>query len=257
MLIDCPKCGTRFRISGDKLRPEGTRLKCSSCGHVFRGSVYDAMTEKGETRGRQQAPSSRSASGLEGIGEESAQARGKRRKWPWLAVLLLLLAAAIGYMFFSGMTARISFLQEPSRTTTTGLDQRSESDGAVKDIALRNVSQYMVQNKHIGSLLVIEGRAVNSSDGPKKGIKLQATVFDKQGQKLRSKEFFCGKSVSLAQLQSFRKKELQTAFSSDLARLSERKRVDKGESLPFMVIFFSPPQEMAEFSLRVLGARPA
>ncbi|MCF8085533.1 MAG: zinc-ribbon domain-containing protein [Desulfohalobiaceae bacterium] len=255
MLIDCPKCGTRFRISRDKLRPEGTKLKCSRCEHVFQGTVYDALIEEGETREDHSYPS---VSGLDGIGgEEQGRAPRRKRKWLWLLVVLILVAAAVGYMFLSGITARISFLQEPPRTAETGLDQRLASEEAVQDITLRNVNQYMVQNKHIGSMLVIEGKAENESGGPKTGIRLRATVFDQQGNKLRSKEFFCGKSVSLAQLQSSSKKELESAYTSDLARLKERQRVGAGEAVPFMVLFFSPPQEMAEFSLKVLGARLA
>jgi hypothetical protein len=221
--------------------------------------VYDAMIEEGETRQQRQSRSSSSVSGLEGLGEEEQQGRAPRgkRKWLWLVALLVLLAAALGYVALSGLTARIGFLQGSPKPAETQLDQRAGNKEAVQDIALRNVSQYMVQNKHVGSVLVIEGKAVNESGGPKKGIELRATVFDEQGKELRSKEFFCGKSVSLAQLQSFSKQELESAFTSDLARLSERQRVGTGESVPFMVLFLSPPQEMAEFSLRVLGARVA
>lgn len=258
MRIDCPKCGTRYRIGGDKLRPEGTKLKCSRCGEVFRGSPNDAVPEQGETQKGEQFFSASSFSDLEDIGvDEQGRSPRRKRRWLWGVLLLVLLAAALGYVLLSGTTVRISFLQGPSRTAETGLDQRVDSKEAVREITLRNVSQYMVQNKHIGSMLVIEGKAENGSGGPKKGIQLRATVFDEQGNKLRSKEFFCGNSVSLAQLQSFSKKELESAFSSALARLKERDPVETGEAVPFQVIFFSPPRGMAEFSLNVLGARAA
>jgi predicted Zn finger-like uncharacterized protein len=36
MIAACPKCGTRFRIDANRLRPEGARLRCSRCEAVFR-----------------------------------------------------------------------------------------------------------------------------------------------------------------------------------------------------------------------------
>jgi predicted Zn finger-like uncharacterized protein len=38
MIAACPKCGARYRIERGRLRPEGTRLRCSRCEAVFRVS---------------------------------------------------------------------------------------------------------------------------------------------------------------------------------------------------------------------------
>ena len=38
MIAACPKCGARYRIEREKLRAEGTRLRCSRCEAVFRVS---------------------------------------------------------------------------------------------------------------------------------------------------------------------------------------------------------------------------
>jgi predicted Zn finger-like uncharacterized protein len=35
MIAACPKCGARYRIDAEKLRPEGARLRCSRCEAVF------------------------------------------------------------------------------------------------------------------------------------------------------------------------------------------------------------------------------
>jgi predicted Zn finger-like uncharacterized protein len=36
MVAACPKCGARYRVERERLRPEGTRLRCSRCEAVFR-----------------------------------------------------------------------------------------------------------------------------------------------------------------------------------------------------------------------------
>lgn len=33
--VQCPSCGTRFRVDAQQLRPEGTRARCSYCGYRF------------------------------------------------------------------------------------------------------------------------------------------------------------------------------------------------------------------------------
>ncbi len=264
MLIDCPRCWTRYRIAADKLRPSGTRLKCTRCGLVFRGSVYDAMSEPGESREEQLGASSKEFPDWEGIEEDSGRTGKKRRGWLWLLFgLLLAAAAAYALLFATGARLQLSFslsqggpLEASGAAADTELVQRPGKEEAARDIALRNVNQYMVRNKHLGSLLVIEGRAENESRGAKKDIRLRATVFDRQGEELRSKEFSCGSEVSLARLQSSGKSELKSVFADSLDQ-SGGTRIPAGDAMPFMTVFFSPPQEMAEFSLRVLQAAEA
>ncbi len=35
MIIQCPKCHTRFKIGEDKLKPEGIKVRCAKCHHIF------------------------------------------------------------------------------------------------------------------------------------------------------------------------------------------------------------------------------
>ena len=35
MIISCEKCGTRFRLKDDAVKPEGIRVRCSLCRHIF------------------------------------------------------------------------------------------------------------------------------------------------------------------------------------------------------------------------------
>jgi predicted Zn finger-like uncharacterized protein len=36
MVIECAQCHTRFRLADDKVKPGGTRVRCSKCKHIFR-----------------------------------------------------------------------------------------------------------------------------------------------------------------------------------------------------------------------------
>lgn len=35
MIISCPKCNTKYKVKDELLNPEGTKLKCSKCEHIF------------------------------------------------------------------------------------------------------------------------------------------------------------------------------------------------------------------------------
>ncbi|MEW5854204.1 MAG: zinc-ribbon domain-containing protein, partial [Myxococcota bacterium] len=35
MIVACEKCQTRFRVADEKLTPQGLRVRCSKCSHIF------------------------------------------------------------------------------------------------------------------------------------------------------------------------------------------------------------------------------
>jgi predicted Zn finger-like uncharacterized protein len=51
MIAACPKCGARYRIDRQRIRPDGVRLRCSRCEAVFRvrapGAASEATGEAG------------------------------------------------------------------------------------------------------------------------------------------------------------------------------------------------------------------
>jgi predicted Zn finger-like uncharacterized protein len=39
MIVACPSCTTRFRVAEPELRPNGRRLRCGACGHIWRADA--------------------------------------------------------------------------------------------------------------------------------------------------------------------------------------------------------------------------
>ena len=35
MIIQCPECQARFKLADEKIKPEGTKVRCSKCQHIF------------------------------------------------------------------------------------------------------------------------------------------------------------------------------------------------------------------------------
>lgn len=51
MIVDCPSCGTRFRLDESALGTAGRRLRCSVCDHVWFRAPADAKQTGGEQGG--------------------------------------------------------------------------------------------------------------------------------------------------------------------------------------------------------------
>ena len=125
----------------------------------------------------------------------------------------------------------------------------------VKSISLEDVRQYFVTNEKIGNLFVVEGKAVNRFNKPKELIKLRATLYDDKGNVFKTREFYCGNTVSLFQLQVLTQEELEASLNAKLGILTNNTFIKPGGSTPFMVVFYAPPENVQEFGLEVIDVK--
>ncbi|MFO8031726.1 MAG: DUF3426 domain-containing protein [Desulfohalobiaceae bacterium] len=260
MILSCPNCFTRFRLALDRLAPEGSRLRCSRCGHIFKAGPLDGDAEDPQERQVQEslegdAPLVEEQSQLSYNLEEKVSFSRPGRKFFWGGlILLILLLAGAGYYFFPQWQHLLPG-QEQAQEEDLELKQKDMDQAQdLEDLALQDVRQYMVQNEQVGRILVVEGRVQNNSQGPKKMIRLEAVLYDQEDQELERKEFYCGNTVSLFQLQVLEMEELESALESKVGILTHNSNVPPGQSVEFMQIFPNPPQELEEFSLQVVRA---
>jgi hypothetical protein len=82
-------------------------------------------------------------------------------------------------------------------------------------------------------------------------------VYDEQGQALREKEFLCGNTVSLFQLQVLSQGELESALNSKVGVLTNNSNLGPGQEVEFMTVFPKPDKGLSEFSLKVIKAANA
>ncbi len=46
MIIQCEKCKRKFRLDNSRIKPPGSNVKCSKCGHIFFASkAEDSLDE--------------------------------------------------------------------------------------------------------------------------------------------------------------------------------------------------------------------
>ena len=103
MILSCPDCSTRFAIDADKLGPDGRRVKCGKCAHVWFESapVADAEPEAAEpplrvTPLEPEEQSSIPVRNLPAV-QRARKARSARTGW---IVSIILLAGILAALWF-------------------------------------------------------------------------------------------------------------------------------------------------------------
>jgi predicted Zn finger-like uncharacterized protein len=286
MIINCPNCHSKYRIADENVNPEGSRVRCSFCKHIFTVTPEDAVAEaeEREEEGREEE-SQEEISGTDESEEASfkeqaeadldkmkeqaedeydqplqieigSESKSKvKPKWLWLlSTLLLIMLIGGAFFLFPKLQGVLPFL-DSAQEKEKPAQVEATPEAEVKDIELQNVRQYFVNNEKIGELFVIEGKAVNNFSKAKELIKIQAQLYDEAGNSLTSKTFMCGNTVSLFQLQVLQKDELHSALTAKTGILSNNTNLAPGEGVPFMVVFYNPSEKVKEFGLKVVQAK--
>jgi hypothetical protein len=247
-------------VSDQKVKPEGTNVRCTRCGHVFVAHPEDDVSAFVGTTNRDLDASARQPDGdgqqpvdPSGANEQAEkQPKRKNTKRIWVLLVVLILAAALGgYVYWPDYRAWL-FSESAQETDKAALSQKTDSFDPAEEIGLQNVRQYMVDNETMGRILVIEGQAVNVSGKDPQEITLLASLFDHQGQKIGEQEFRCTNTASLEQLQNLTRQELLELLSTPKGGAEETSQIPAGQAVPFMIFFDQYPDQVAEFSLDVV-----
>ena len=126
-----------------------------------------------------------------------------------------------------------------------------------KRFKLQGVRQYYVKNERLGSMLVVEGRVVNAGREPVDLVEVEATLFGTGGAVLMVKRAMAGVTLALSQLETFLEADIEALLNDEAGILTTNRNVAGGNSVPFMVVFFNPPEGVAEFAVKVADAQPA
>lgn len=232
MEVTCPKCSSRFNLPDSVAKP-GAKLRCSVCKEIFKLGDTPAAT-----------PSFDIDFGEE-LSMDSGASGGRSRKFAVLVLLVCLLAGAGGAWWYFKM-----FL--PSRQVAV---PEMSLEKKVEMLTMRNVRQYYVNNEKIGQIFVIEGKVVNEFPEPKELIEVEATLYGMDKKALVTKKQLAGTSLSLFQLQVLGEKELESFLGNKIEILSNNTNIATGGEVPFMVLFYAPPQGIAEFGVRIVDVK--
>lgn len=224
MEVRCPNCSSRFNLP-EQFAKAGTKLRCTVCKTVFAFDPAEQLATQGPL--------------------PDMPVKGRGRLGKILGVLLLVLVCAGGgYGYFK------YFASTPASPPT-----EQELAKKVELLTMRNVRQYYVDNEKIGKVFVIEGKVVNEFPDPKELVSVEAAIYDKDKKALATKKQLGGVQLSLFQLQVLSEKEMESFLNNKVEILTNNTNVPRGGEVPFMVLFYAPPEGIAEFGVRIVDVK--
>lgn len=259
MHVTCPNCSTKYNLPDEMFRP-GAKARCTVCKHMFPlagqeperpsrslndiddSSIDDLLGEGGDELSFDS-------------GKKKKGSKGKKGK---MALILVLLVVVLGGGGAAAWFLLPQFMGDKGTDTPSAAGNASEETAAtenIKNLALRNVRQYYQDNEKIGQLFVVEGKVVNNFTVPKELVKVEVTLFDGNNVTITSKQQYCGVSVSLFQLQVLGQQELESALNNKIEILTNNTNIAPGQEVPFMVVFYNPSENVAEFGVKVIEAK--
>jgi predicted Zn finger-like uncharacterized protein len=119
-------------------------------------------------------------------------------------------------------------------------------------IQISDLNGYFHDRARKGSpVFVIEGKVTNHYKNPCHSIQVKGSLFDERGNRSVEGVVYCGNLLTAEQIRSYSREKiekiLQNAYGDSLSNFN----VEPGKSVPFMLIFFDPPDKLSEFSLEV------
>jgi len=178
MIISCPNCSTRYTVANTAVPPQGRKVRCKSCGHIWYQRPVDEddhertliMQDVQADLGRYRPPATAA---------EKPKAPKPRRKGVlagWLVFVLLL--AGLGAGAYYGR-AHIVALWPPAALLYETVGLPVESPGA--GLQLQNIrSEQRVENGT--TTLLVEGQILNTSEAVRTVPKVRAVSlgFDRK-----------------------------------------------------------------------------
>jgi len=243
MEIQCPNCSSRFNLADSVAKP-GSKLRCSVCKEIFQLPTEE---EKENKEQKEQKPvkveSETDQLDLDKKPPKSSK-KTKKSKIKTIIFVLLTAVAILGAWYY------INYIHNAEVVSTTlSLEEK------VSRLTMSGVRQYYVINEKIGNIFVIEGQVVNGFAETKELIEVEATLYGAAQKALISKTQLAGTMLSLFQLQVLGEKELESFLNNKIEVLINNTNIRSGAEVPFMVIFYAPPEGITEFGVKIVDVQ--
>jgi len=117
---------------------------------------------------------------------------------------------------------------------------------------IRNMESSYAMTFIGGDLFVIRGTVANVGKGPSRGIRVQATLLDKDNQALVNSTVFAANLVDNTTLRHSNRAVIEGFLGWRYGERNANRDIPAGTSLPFMVVFFDPPGKIEYFTVEAM-----
>jgi predicted Zn finger-like uncharacterized protein len=167
----------------------------------------------------------------------------KRSKVSATSLLTLILVVAVGGSLYywwqaGGSVPAFEYIYEKVYKVV-------EREKAQKIFILsRRGREYQLDGEKV---YVIQGKVANRTEETKRVVKLKATLYDQEGKEIATSIGYCGITMSDKEIIESTYDGLKTSFG--FIGASQAAPVPPQQSVPFTIIFFSPPAEATNYDV--------
>jgi len=166
-----------------------------------------------------------------------------------IAVALCLLAASVfflGWFIWKEVRGKIG---EFAGKAVSALHSDAEEKKKLQFSGLRH--EFVSRGKKERAWFVIEGKVTNNHAKACHSVQVKGVLFDERGKQAAEKTAYCGNVLKKEELQSYPperiEKALQNVYGAGLSNFD----LEPGRAIPFMLVFFEPPEKVSEFSVEI------
>ena len=164
--------------------------------------------------------------------------------------LVVIICSGIGgYLFWRGEPFDIPHLMKIFQK------QEPKAQKPAGKIHLKGVASFYVYNQEAGQLFVISGMAVNEFSEARSGIAVRGILYDAKGGELRQQTVFCGNPFEKDALNAMPYKTIEENMNNQFGTTFSNLNIAPGKEIPFSIVFRNLPENLAEFSVEVVGSK--
>jgi predicted Zn finger-like uncharacterized protein len=173
--------------------------------------------------------------------------RASSRSTPLIIFVLCLLLLAAGAFYFGITKPGRERLGKvfPGWATPPGSVAKTPYD-------IWNVKWSIEKETASGTLFVVKGEVANVGNVPSAGIRIQTTLLGKDNEALAETAAFAGNPLTEALLRQTDRPGIAGVMSNRFGEGNVNKEIPPGKALPFMVVFFDPPGEIAAVMVKAV-----
>jgi hypothetical protein len=173
-----------------------------------------------------------------------------------LAAFGILLLGIGVYLFRDADSARdmLRALFPPSAPESPAGVAAPAADEGKPAYEVREMDSFRTETFKGGKLFVIHGMVANVGKGASRGILLRATLLGKDNQALADNVVFAGNVVDNTTLRHADREVIRKILSLRYGSGNANSDIPPGNSLPFMAVFFDPPEKFEMYSVKAADA---
>jgi predicted Zn finger-like uncharacterized protein len=171
-----------------------------------------------------------------------APARRRQRKISatFLLSMFLLVAVTGAFYYWSKMGQTIPAFEYVYEKIYSFMEGKKEQ----KLFLFYKGAEYTIEG---GKVFVVQGKVTNRSPETKKLVKLKGSLYDKAGKVVATSSGFCGITITDEEVKNSTYDALKSSFG--FLAVGQAQPVPSQQSLPFTIIFFSPPEGAINFQV--------